>query len=501
MRRKEGTEYSATDAGVAERIRDELQGKIAFNPKEQRWYVYDGKVWTPDDCGGAGRLVTTEVIRTIPEEDWFWQLRSITDEKKRLRAADTLKLNQLRFTEKYEAERSIAAALRLARPLMVAEFDTSGLLAFDNGILTPAGTLREHDPGDHITAVIPTPYVPDAADFPRGEEFLHQISCNDPAWVESLFLILGYCLLWGNPEQVFFVFMGFGANGKGVLLTWLDRALGGAVATVNGQELRANNRDQRQTSLAEAISRRRIIISREAGSEVLDDEMIKQITGEERVSLKKIRTGTEEYRVAATLIMVTNHLPIFANGGKSMQRREIAVPFEYDLPVSRQDPDLINKLATPEGNAWLVSRIVSAMLQHRKRAGGGIRESLCPRMLEFSHGAVLEQDETQRFILENLTHEAGAKTPGREVYACWYEWKYGEVQEFADLRSKDGFAGLVSKNPIEANTLYTALKAHGIPITPKGRYGTGTARNMLIGWRLRTDKDGVAEAGQTQISP
>lgn len=500
MRRNAQKPYTTTQAGLADRIVDELTGRIAYNAKDKAWYWYNGKVWTQDTTGHVIDQVLFEVVRTVTEEDWGSWMYS--DEGDRAKHVKVIQEKKTRFVERSEKFPEIKQALGLACNRMAAELDTADLLAFDNGVLPPSGEFREHRPGDYITTCIPTPYIPAAAEsnFPPGEKFFEEISCGDPAWVESMFTLLGYCLLRGNRDQVFFVFKGSGANGKSALTSWIEKAFGNVVGHVLPRELQTNNRDQRQTTLANTVSRCRFILVDEKGGGTMDDDAVKPIVDGGHVALNKIQTGAAVYPVVGTLIMITNNLPKFSEGGIPMKRRQIAIPFDMDLPVSRQDPLLLNKLATPEGNAWLVAKVVTRMLSFLP-TGERIRDHLCPRMEQFTDEAIFEQDDIARFIRENLVRDPEVKTPGADVFERYYREKYGDELELAERLNIRGLSTLRGN---EAGEFYAGLKAHGIQMSPRCRRGKadggGYARNVVIGWRLRTPADDETPGGQTRIS-
>lgn len=493
MRRSKTEEYHQTEAGVAERVRDEYLDKIAFNTANKKWYIYSGKVWVPDDSGEIITMILW-VVRTIPKEDWSYKIPdNLENEKQQKVWEEKIKVAKKEFANSFESYHRIKAVSQIAASMMSAEFDKHDLIAFNNGVLEPDGTFREHKPDDYITTLIPTDYHEEVPFFKPGADFLKQISCNDPEWVYSLMQILGLCLVHGNPEQVFFVFKGGGGNGKGVLIDWLCRAFGSTVGSVTGREISIKNNDQRQTSLADTISRCRFLVCKEKGGEKLDDELVQAITGEKYVTLKRIQTGTAEYEVVGSLIMITNRLPEFRSGGKPMQRRQIAVPFDLDLPIEKQDSGLLDRLATDEGNEWLVKEIINAMRNYLEKPEL-FRTSLCDRITIFSKEAILEQDPMQLFINDRLIREVGKKTPGVKVYEEYYKWKYEELQALVDKRERGEFSSLAVKNKEEVKELYQGLKEHGIHIEPRCRVADENNRvfkNVLVDWRVRDDdKDG-----------
>ena len=324
-----------------------------------------------------------------------------------------------------------------------------------------------------------TPYSNAPACFPEGEQFFREISCNDPAWERDVFRILGYCLLMGNPSQKFFVFHGTGGNGKGVLMEWVLQAIGQLGGRVASRELFSGNLAGRETTLA-AHAHRRLLVASEAGGGVLNDELLKRLTGDAVVTLNAIYAGEREYRMNGTLVFVTNAPPVFSSGGKGMLRREMCVPFDLDVPPDAQDEGLPERLATPEGNRWLLGKMIAGALEYVRTADKPqFWRSFCPRITGDSRKVLAGQDSLGEFVRTCLVPEKGARTPGREVVARWYAWEFGDEQEMHESRGGRGL-----RRNVNAAELYAGLRMRGIDVRKRMRVDGKPETNVLMDWRL-----------------
>lgn len=348
--------------------------------------------------------------------------------------------------------------------------------------------LIPYGPSLFVRSRAATKYVGCPAEFPEGEKFFREISCNDPDWVRDVFRVIGYCLLAGNPSQKFFVFHGSGGNGKGVLIEWVMRVLGDLAGRVSPRELFVSNAAQRETGLAAHMHRRLVVVS-EAGGGVLNDDLVKRVTGDGAVSLNAIYAGEAEYRVNATMVMVTNSLPVFSSGGKGMMRREVCVPFDLDVAPDAQDDGLLDRLSTPEGNRWLLGRMIAGALEYVGCAQKpGFWRSFCPRILRDSQTVLGQQDSLGEFVRVCLVREEGARTPGQAVFAHWYAWEFGDEQAVHEERGGRGL-----RRNVRAADLYAGLRVRGIDVRRRMRVCGKMESNVVMDWRFVGEGEVVAD--------
>ena len=345
-------------------------------------------------------------------------------------------------------------------------------------------TREQYMPSHFIRCRAAAPFLFEQTGFSEGERFFREISCNDPEWVRDLFRILGYCLLPGNPAQKYFVFHGVGGNGKSVLMEWVLRTIDGLGARISARELFSGNVAQRETSLANNLHRRLLVASEAGpGAGTLNEDLLKRLTGDAAVSLNAIYRGEEVHTVNACLIFLANLPPAMQAGGKAMQRRQVCVPFDLDVPVAQQDPGRIDRLATPEGNQWLLARMVEGAQEYvREGCSGAFWDGFCARIRDDSRSVFAMQDSVSAFVENALVRDGTARTPGSEVFSRWYSWEYGDDQH---LFEEKGGRGLHSRVP--SKKFYAELRSAGVLMARRMRVNGRVMSNVLMGWRLRTD--------------
>ncbi len=92
------------------------------------------------------------------------------------------------------------------------------------------------------------------------------------------------------------------------------------------------------------------------------------------------------------------------------------------------------------------------------------------------------QDSLGEFVRVCLVQEEGARTPGREVFARWYAWEFGDEQEVHEARGGKGL-----RRNVSATELYAGLRMRGIDVRKRMRVGRKLETNVLMDWRLGED--------------
>ena len=221
---------------------------------------------------------------------------------------------------------------------------------------------------------------------------------------------------------------------------------------------------------------------------MLNDDLMKRITGDTAVSLNAIYAGEAEYRVNATMVMVTNSLPVFSSGGKGMMRREVCVPFDLDLPPDAQDDRLLDRLSTPEGNRWLLEKMIAGAQEYVGCVQKpGFWRSFCSRILRDSQTVLGQQDSLGEFVRVCLVPEEGARIPGREVFARWYAWEFGDEQVVHEERGGQGL-----RRNVRAADLYAGLRVRGIDVRRRMRVCGKMESNVVMDRRFVDEEKDVA---------
>ena len=88
--------------------------------------------------------------------------------------------------------------------------------------------------------------------------------------------------------------------------------------------------------------------------ERFDEGLIKQLTGGDRVSARKLYENEFEFTPQFKLWMATNHKPYVRGRDDGIWRRFVIIPFEKQIPLEEIDRDLTNKLKRATSNNEMV---------------------------------------------------------------------------------------------------------------------------------------------------
>lgn len=206
------------------------------------------------------------------------------------------------------------------------------ILNFANGLLDiRTYTLTVHTPEYLSTSQIPIMYNPDAT-APRWEQFVREVSSDDPQQVKLLQEVAGYCLTTSTVFAKAFILFGQGANGKSMFTRLLAKIVGkDATSSVNLTTL------TRQFGLYGIIGKKINLIDEISGNYFESNTIKGVISGETMSAEVKYRPEPLEFVPTAKLLFSVNELPKINDTTPGLYRRFIIIPFDRSFESA---PDL-----------------------------------------------------------------------------------------------------------------------------------------------------------------
>lgn len=207
------------------------------------------------------------------------------------------------------------------------------ILNFANGLLDiRTYTLTPHTPEYLSTSQIPIAYNPEAT-APRWEQFVREVSNEDPEQQKLLQEIAGYCLTTSTVFAKAFILFGQGANGKSMFTRMLAKIVGkDAVSNVNLTTL------TRQFGLYGIIGKKINLIDEISGNYFESNTIKGVISGETMSAEVKYRPEPLEFVPTAKLLFSVNELPKINDTTPGLYRRFIIIPFDRSFEAA---PDLM----------------------------------------------------------------------------------------------------------------------------------------------------------------
>lgn len=406
--------FALTDLGNAERLGHIYCEDLKYVPG-QGWFAWDGQRWLADET--TARRFAAESARLIRQE---------------AAAANGSKGQELwRHASNSESKARIDAALSLAQTLPglacdLQHFDTrDDELNVRNGVLNlQSGALREHDRESLHTKLSDVEFI-EGAECPLFEAFIDEIFEGDQGLLGYCQRVFGYCLSGRTTEQVFFLLHGSGANGKSTLVRLLLDLVGDYGSQLTSETLlRQMNRSQ-TNDLARLRGVRVAVANEFSAGRKLDEALMKQLTGGERVSARMLYREFAEFEPKCKILVSSNHLPDITGTDYGIWRRVHLLPFEFTVPEGRRDPALNQKL-----RAELPGVLNWSLIGYNAWREGGLRP---PQVVR----SAVEQYRSERDSVGSYVEEACQIGP---KYSCTNQAVYDDYEFWCDSTGRDALS-------------------------------------------------------------
>jgi len=314
------------------------------------WVHWDKDQWTHDRSEAAVQGCIDQLLEVWKSEaQWLAQQALALND-----TAQTIAKAQAKIVAQYAlAARSRAAmdnmrviAQRDSRvSVKIADFDTNPmLLGVQNGIVDlSTGEFRPAQPDDMILKRADVVFDSKAT-CPQWLEFLNQI-LPDPEIVKFLQQFFGYSLTGEVTEQVLPFLYGQGANGKSTLLSVVEEVFGDYAWKTSAQLFLSGKADNSKDNMLANLQHRRFVIGAEMSANArLDEAMIKDLTGGDKLMARRLFNEAFNFRPSHKLLFYGNHQPIVHGVDEGIWRRILHIPFNVQIPPEKQDKKLVARL-------------------------------------------------------------------------------------------------------------------------------------------------------------
>ena len=352
--------YRPTEYGNAQRLAVLFGEDVRWVPEERAWYVWNGRSWEQDVTGELMRRAKT-VARLL----WHELPHIGFDDRKRwtehARKSETKRALQamidLAASEKLLADTDEPFTLTCSAD----EFDQDReLLNCANGTLNlVTGEFMGHRREDMQRRMALVSFEPEARSA-EWERFLLECTGNDQELVDYLQLLAGATLLGNNRHDVLPVIFGPPGSGKSTFIQALIAPLGRQFADTASLETFSERRatSSARDDLARLEGLRMVACVEGERNHVLAAGLVKQITGGDAVSARRLYGSTRTWTPEFTLWIAVNERPRLHQDEEGMYRRIKAIPFENQ--VVDMDPTRRDRLSDPEHTggavlAWAVA--------------------------------------------------------------------------------------------------------------------------------------------------
>jgi putative DNA primase/helicase len=295
------------------------------------------------------------------------------------------------------------------------------LIPVQNGILNiDTGEVSDYSPDIPFFVKHPGSYDPALLkEGSDAEQFVKTTFPEDDA--ATVQEIVGACFYRKYLYKKALMLVGDGDNGKSLLMTLINAALGdAAVSTRTLYELTYN-----RFALADLYHKNANIQADIGGGEISFTGRIKTLTGGDRISAERKNIPAFQFVNHATLIFSTNDLPEVKNADDVFYARWILVEMPYTFVAHPtgdnervRDPFLEDKICTDQSVSWFLTWAIDGL--QRLLQAGKYAES--ESALNVKERWVSRTDSLQAFVNANVQESVGNSVTKQEFYEAYQNY-------------------------------------------------------------------------------
>ncbi|MCQ2173295.1 MAG: phage/plasmid primase, P4 family [Bacteroidales bacterium] len=406
--RVQGKMYSFDDTGNANRLFDAFGDMLRFCYNDKKWLYYHEGKWYTDNIGYVRQLADSATLMQEQERVLYAQDENI------LKAFD----RHLKKSRSFAGKTAMIREAEHYAPILPQNLDRNkSVIGVKNGIVDlKTGELLPHDREAYLTKQCPIVYDPDAPTPKLWLQFLNDIFGGDPYMLEYIQKCVGYSLSGSTSEQCAFFLFGTGRNGKSTFLEIVRGILGDYATNIQPQTIMVNPKSGNAPSSDIArLKGARLVTSVEPNEGMrLDEGLLKQLTGDDVVTARKMFAEEFEFKPEFKLWMATNHKPLIRGTDTGIWRRIHLIPFEVQIPSDKVDKKLKYKLAK-EADSILKWAVQGCL----KWQNDGLRmpQKVLNAVREYQH----EMDVVSAF-LDACCVTGEGETKASKLYAVYASW-------------------------------------------------------------------------------
>lgn len=417
----------ATDLGNSIRMVTLLGDRVRYASDEQRWYVWDGRRWAPDQRNKIVDL-TKIVINSIREDAAL-----VDDGEERNRW-----LNWARDSENITRRRAMIAGAEAEPGLVITTGDLDAnpdLLVVRNGTLDlRTGVLRESRRDDLCARLAEVDYDPHAR-CARWLGHVNLLCDGDPRLAAYLQRCVGYTLTGDVGARSFFFLEGSGSNGKNAFIEPIMMMLGSYAQTATTALLTGGD-EQHPTILADLLGARLVFVDETRQGKALNVERVKALTGSKRVKARRMRQDFFEFDAQFKLWIAGNGQPTVRDPSDGVWNRMQRVVCHGKV-APQQRIDRFGDLLYAEEASGILNWALAGLRSWRELGSLGTPESVTRDVQEYRD----EEDFDGQFAHEYLVKTGSSHDliPVDQVYTVYRTWAEQSGLRGLDLHNKAVF--------------------------------------------------------------
>ena len=330
--------YQRDEIGIGYAFADYFKPIARFDRERGIWYVFDGKVWQPDE----NALAVAELAKRLADRLYTFALQ-IKDEDTRNRYIKRVQKLQMR-----KNRRTMIEDAKSVYPVPHSIFDrNTDLFNCQNGTLNlTTGEFKAHDPADFLTLMSGITYDPKAS-CSRWTQFISEVMCSDADLAVYLQKALGYALTGDTSLECLFILYGATSrNGKGTTMETFLRIMGDYGKTSNPEMLSTKFGNTNASGPSEEIARlagvRFVNISEPEKKITFNAALVKRMTGNDTLNARFLHENSFDFKPNFKIFINTNYKPSVSDMTLFYSNRLKLIPFKRHFEEHEQDKGLKN---------------------------------------------------------------------------------------------------------------------------------------------------------------
>ncbi|MFJ2990708.1 phage/plasmid primase, P4 family [Collimonas sp. NPDC087041] len=328
-REKRDKNLALDEMSMADLFADSVKHRLRYDRVNKSWLYFSGVVWKVD------MQAPLRIARDFIEE--LSQGNAGNDSVKRFRSNGGLK--------------AIVSQAELLDELNISaqDFDKDpNLFAVMNGVIDlTTGEFRNAQASDYLRRQANVEFDPNAK-CPHWAEFLRSVLREDNDLHRCLRRAMGYTMFGHANLQIFFMIIGPGGNGKGVLMRTMQAMMGEYGQSVAPNLLTSaysGNANGPSPALARLYGARMVVCTELPTDRKLDDAFIKQYAGGDEITARQTYGDIFSFKPEGKLWISTNEVPEIRASDEAMWRRIKPIPFNQKIREKDVDENLEKKFA------------------------------------------------------------------------------------------------------------------------------------------------------------
>ena len=426
--------YTLDDTGNANMLYDACDGAFMYSYTDKKWLYYNGGKWSYDATGEIYKTIDAAIAQMSTLDDLYAPTldpedEGYKDQEKIFDAWVKHKKKSRSHSSKSATEKELQYRVSVEPKDLDAHPDIVNFRNCTLNLRTMQTT--DHCISDNITKIIDIDYLPAAAAPKKWLQFLDDIF-GDAELISYIQKACGYCLSGSTAEQCVFFLFGNGRNGKSTFLEVVRGILGEYATNVQPSTImvKKSGGSGANSDIARLKGARLVTSVEPNEGDRLDEGLIKQITGGDVVTARKLYGEEFEFCPEFKLWMATNHKPLIRGRDMGIWRRIHLIPFTVTIPDEKVDRDLKVKLAAEKESIlkWMVDGYIRWVKE-------GLQ--LPPCMVNATNEYKHEMDSIASFIDACCVVEEGATVGATEIFTAYNRWAK-EFNEYEMSSTKFG---------------------------------------------------------------